>query len=280
VHLEMVSDMTTDKFINALMRMGSRKGFPCEIYSDNAKQLKKADKEIRALFKALQARKLPSSLETCTWNFIPDRAPHWGGFYERMIKTAKCALKKTVGKAKLDADQLRTCLCQIEATMNARPLSAVSETANELLPVTPSKLLLAYDTTGPGTPSQRDTSAPAQQWKRRMRLGDVYWSAWRKDYQQNLIKFKKWHMQKPNLKAGDIVLVSEPSVKRDDWPLGRIEEVDISKDGKVRSVQVRTAQGVLRRAIHYLVPLECDSDTTSTTSRPESSLASPLDAAP
>lgn len=39
---------------------------------------------------------------------------------------------------------------------------------------------------------------------------------------------------------GDIVLVKEENAHRNDWSLGRIEEVTRSSDGKVRKAKVKT----------------------------------------
>jgi hypothetical protein len=147
-----------------------------------------------------------------------------------------------------------------------------------MMPVSPSQLLMGYDIASLPTPSQRDTSTVAQRWKRRLRLKQVYWAAWEKDYKQTLTKFKKWHVSKPDLKEGDIVLVSDNETKRNMWPKGRIETVEVSKDGKVRSVQVRTEKGLLRRAVHQLHPLECGSQQTAFSNcRTESSQAAAAD---
>ena len=47
------------------------------------------------------------------WKFIVEKAPWWGGFYERLIKSVKTPLKKLFAKATLDAEQLTTILAEI-----------------------------------------------------------------------------------------------------------------------------------------------------------------------
>jgi hypothetical protein len=44
------------------------------------------------------------------WKFIPEGAPWWGGFWERMVKTTKQALIKITGTAHLTEEELRTTL--------------------------------------------------------------------------------------------------------------------------------------------------------------------------
>ena len=57
------------------------------------------------------------------WKFNLERAPWWGGHFERMVGEVKRCLRKTVGNAKLSLDELSTLLNEIENTLNARPLT-------------------------------------------------------------------------------------------------------------------------------------------------------------
>ena len=48
-----------------------------------------------------------------------------------------------------------------------------------------------------------------------------------------------WQKETAPIQVGDIVLVSEDNVSRGNWPLGRVEEVHLGKDGLVRTATVR-----------------------------------------
>ena len=65
--------------------------------SDNAKTFKAASKILRQLLDTPEARRYFSHLGV-TWKFNLEKAPWWGGMFERMIKSAKRCLKKSVGK--------------------------------------------------------------------------------------------------------------------------------------------------------------------------------------
>ena len=57
---------------------------------------------------------------------------------------------------------------------------------------------------------------------------------------------------------GEIVVVHEDNLPPQQWLIGRIEEVDVGADGKVRVAAVRTTSSVCKRPIHKLAPLPID----------------------
>ncbi|GFQ67383.1 integrase catalytic domain-containing protein, partial [Trichonephila clavata] len=64
------------------------------------------------------------------------------GFYERLIRTVKLALRKTVGKTTLSRDELETLLIEIEGVRNSRSLTYIFADLNEPEPLTPSHMIL------------------------------------------------------------------------------------------------------------------------------------------
>jgi len=148
VHLEVVSDLTTDAFLNALKRFFSRRGKCQNIYSDCVSNFVGANRELKNLYSVINSKetnvKLSSYLgsEGIKWNFIPARSPHFGGLWESHIKIAKNYMKKVVGNSFLTFEELSTVFTQIEACMNSRPLSALSNDPKDLRPLTPGHFLI------------------------------------------------------------------------------------------------------------------------------------------
>ena len=65
-------------------------------------------------------------------NFIPSRAPHFGGLWEAAVKSAKGDLYNTLAGARLTFEELTTALVEIEAIMNSRLISPMSTDSNDL----------------------------------------------------------------------------------------------------------------------------------------------------
>ncbi|GFV12674.1 integrase catalytic domain-containing protein [Trichonephila clavipes] len=75
------------------------------------------------------------------WKFIVERAPWWGGFYERLVKTIKDPLRKILGRALLTFEELSTILSEVEVIVNHRPLTYVENDPGEPEPLTPAHFL-------------------------------------------------------------------------------------------------------------------------------------------
>ena len=75
------------------------------------------------------------------WTFNLEKAPWWGGIFERLIKSTKRCLRKLIGQARFSYDEMHTAIVEIEAIINSRPLSYISSDDTEE-PLTPSHLLV------------------------------------------------------------------------------------------------------------------------------------------
>lgn len=144
MHLELVSDQTTEKFLLAPKRFIARRGLCKVIYSDNAKTFKRADQNLKELWKSFKISELTDffSSRFITWKFIEERAAWWGGFWERLVRSVKNCLKKILGKASLNFEEMTTILTEVEAVLNSRPLSYIHSDADEPQPLTPSYFLI------------------------------------------------------------------------------------------------------------------------------------------
>ncbi|XP_003382269.1 Pao retrotransposon peptidase family protein [Trichinella spiralis] len=147
VHLEVVFDMTTISFLAALRRFIARRGRPSVIHTDNFRTFKQADSFMRDLLRGNSAGKIREKLamRQIEWKYSTDRAPWCGGYWERLVRSMKNALRKVLGKALLRSWELHTVLCELEARINDRPLTLLSEDPHDCAPLTPAHFLIGRE---------------------------------------------------------------------------------------------------------------------------------------
>ena len=115
--MEMSYSLDTDSFINAFTRMTSRRGTPTYVISDNGTNFVGAECELRELVKALDTDRITqetSKYHPIDWKFNPPCAPHFGGVFEALIKSAKKAIKAILGDADVTDEELHTAICGAE----------------------------------------------------------------------------------------------------------------------------------------------------------------------
>lgn len=128
IHLELVTDLSTDAFLAALNRFVSRRGLCGHIHSDNGTNFQGAAKKLDEIYKLVKNFKFNTNVSNflsskgVQWHFIPPAAPHFGGAWESAVKCMKHHLKRTIGQTNLNYEELTTLLTRIEAILNSRPL--------------------------------------------------------------------------------------------------------------------------------------------------------------
>ena len=113
--------MIAEAFIRNFRRFAARRGLPRELNSDNGKNFVSASKMLRALFNSSAVRR-HFAKKGVEWTFNLERAPWWGGYFERLVQSVKRCLKKILKNAKVTSEELQTVLVEIEATLNSGPL--------------------------------------------------------------------------------------------------------------------------------------------------------------
>ncbi|XP_011859248.1 PREDICTED: uncharacterized protein LOC105556757 [Vollenhovia emeryi] len=156
----------------------------------------------------------------------------------------------------LTYEEFSTWLAQVEACLNSRPLSQLSEDVDDLRALTPMHFLIGE------APALLPDDGPLEGPENRLdrfqllqRLLHSFWGRWSSKYLQHLQERSKWRTPEENMKVGQLVLVKDGRYPPAKWPLGRIKEVHPGPDNLVRVVTVETATSTFRRHVAGLSPL-------------------------
>lgn len=154
-------------------------------------------------------------------------------------------------------ETLRSFLLEAANIVNSRPLTHIPVSAAGEEPLTPNHFLL-------GVPNAVHTSIPTdekiwclrKQWRIASALKNHFWRKWVRDYLPTLTRRTKWFQKSEPLKVGDLVLVCDEDVSRNQWVKGIIEKVILSKDGQVRKAEIKTTGRTILRPASKLAVLD------------------------
>ena len=253
IHLEMSTDMTADALIRSLIRFSGRRGCPTLIVSDNQKTFKS---------KILKSYVAQEGIE---WKFNLAKAPWWGGMFERLIKSVKRCLRKSLKNKKLSYEELETVLAQIEGVINSRPITYVGEDCEQIL--TPSHLHTGYRILDPPNKArpkliEMDGNLARDAFHGKIHQLENFWKVWEREYVLGLReRAVKLETKGEFPKINDVVVVHQENKRRHLWRLGRIMQLKRSTDGEVRGAMVRVAEKgkrptIIERPLNKLFPLE------------------------
>lgn len=265
IHVELVSDLSTSAFLNALKRFIARRGRCAHIYSDNGSNFKGARNELNALYELINASSHQETSRYCSdisqWHFIPPYSPHMGGLWEAGIKSVKTHLRRVLGDALLTFEEMYTILTQIEAVLNSRPLTPISNDPTDLRALIPGHFLIGEPLNA--TPQRNFVETPSNRLTRFQyltKLVQTFWSRWSREYLSTLQQRVKWNRndQVSPIKVGTMILLRDDQAPSMQWALGKIVHCHDGNDQRTRVVSVKTTKGIVQRAITKLCILPID----------------------
>ncbi|XP_072516499.1 uncharacterized protein [Salminus brasiliensis] len=242
VHIEVIEEMSSKSFINALRRFFAIRGPAKQLRSDRGTNFVGASKELKmdsAEDSPVQKYLLD---QRCTWVFNPPHSSHMGGAWERLMGIARRILDSMLlqlGRTQLTHEILTTFMSEVTAIINARPLIPVSSDPECPLILTPAMLLTQKTGSSPVPCSDvSEGELLRHQWRRVQSLADTFWNRWRKEYLSTLQARHKWQHKRPNLKEGEssVTRVSRESTAQ--FPARRLD----AREGPAeKEVKPRTA---------------------------------------
>ncbi|XP_071575678.1 uncharacterized protein [Temnothorax nylanderi] len=181
VHLEVVSDYTTEAFLAAFRRFTARRGLCSDIYSDCGTNFIGADRALQNLFRASSSdgRRIAHdvSIHGIRWHFNPPGATHFGGLWEAAVKSTKFHLRRVIGETTLTFEEMATFLAQVEACLNSRPLQALSDDPDDVTALTPEHFLIGAPLLAAPEPSLGERpDNTLSRWQLVQRMRDHFWA--------------------------------------------------------------------------------------------------------
>ncbi|XP_043267646.1 uncharacterized protein [Venturia canescens] len=268
VHLELVTDYTSDAFIAAFRRFTSRRGICHTLYSDCGTNFIGADAQLQGLFKE-SAAEMPHIISSLTnigtrWSFNPPSAPHMGGKWEAAVKSAKHHLQRVIGDSALTYEEFTTLLTQVESVLNSRPLGAMSDDPDDFSALTPGHFLIGEALNSVPEPSLTSTpELKLPRWAQIQRRFQQIWQRWSSDYLQHGLATSKWRHPRNEIQVGSLVLITDERLPPSKWPLARVVSLHPGEDELTRVVTLRTESSTFKRPISKLCILPVTSSTTS-----------------
>ena len=285
VHIEVTCSLSTDAFISTLRRFIALRGKVRALYCDRGTNFIGTQSEFIQAAKELDKDKISQFLSknSCDYvhfNFHVAHASHFGGIWERYIRSARRILASLLWDqgGQLQDESLRTLMYEVTALINSRPITLDPSSEDLVTPLSPQNLLTAKSGVvlpPPGKFEKEDLYA-RKYWRRVQFLVNQFWVKWRKEYLNDLQCRQKWAKPQRNVQVGDVVLLKEDSVPRGSWSLCLVDKVYLSTDNRVRSVRLRVgdknlsksgkrtkAVSFLERPIHKLVVIVANQSTSN-----------------
>ncbi|CAB0040671.1 unnamed protein product [Trichogramma brassicae] len=254
IHLEVVSDYTSKTFLLALRRFFARRGLSRRITTDCGTTFQgAAANELQQLFRSAStfSNEVAAALaqNEVQWDFIPPRAPHFGGIWEAGVKAFKFHLKRVIGEAKLTFEEFSTLTAQIEACLNSRPISPLSADSQDVAALTPGHFLIGTALLAAPEPATDERLVGVPRWKIATQMRNHFWRRWQREVLNHMQVRQKWNIRQPGLLPGELVLITDDLQPPQRWPLARVEQLHPGADGLTRVVTLRTANTSLKRPI-------------------------------
>ncbi|XP_073995581.1 uncharacterized protein [Rhodnius prolixus] len=149
-----------------------------------------------------------------------------------------------------------TILCQIEAILNSRPLTAVSSSPDDLQVLTPGHFIIMRPLTAlPSSESLTSRTALRSKWAMGQFTVGQFWKRWHREYLLDQQAMLKWHSPSLPATEGQIVTIIDDNLPPLQWTIGRIDKLHYGRDEEARVADVRTPTGIISRPIRKLCPL-------------------------
>ncbi|XP_063992892.1 uncharacterized protein LOC135170764 [Diachasmimorpha longicaudata] len=238
IHLELLTDLTSQAFIETYKRFTERRGICATLSSDNAKTFMGANNELGRLLD--ESRKEIHHII----NELASNGTKWTFIHRNLVLTY---------------EELNTLIIQIEAQLNSRPLCALSDDLDDYRALTPGHFIIGEPINAFPEPSLINQKMEGlTRWKMIARIAQQFWDRWSRECMHQYQTIYKWKRSTDDIKVGTLVIIIDERYPPTKWPLGRVSRVHQSDDNLTSVVDITTGAGganTYTRHINKVVPL-------------------------
>ncbi len=235
LHMELAESLETEELFQCLYRMIMIRGIPSVIYSDNSQTFLKAGRMLGRI-RQQQKSYIFSNKWQVEWRFGVPEWPQGQGAIERLNRTVKDGIKKSIAKKKMTIEQFKDVLLGVQAIVNDRPLAQPDESDT---PISPNHLCYGRPLLVGKVEVHSMGTGVLNFWRKKSSLMNDFWRNWSNSYIRTLQTRQKWrNIMNPVPKEGDVVMLKEKNLAKGQWRIARVREVLKDASGLERSVMV------------------------------------------
>lgn len=241
VHIDLITDYSTDAFLQGFRRFMSLRGTPNDVYSDPGSQIQGANNVLKEMVKNLDEGKMKEFAihEKLRWHFTAADAQWQNGCSESLIRSCKKAISNAISTHVLTFSELLTVMYETANLICERPIGKTNLDISDGSYLCPNDLILGRATSRTASGPFDESKCPKRRYDFLQQIVEAFWIKWTRFYFPSLIIRQKWHVEHRNLEENDIVLIQDSNAVRGNWKMGKIVKAYPSNDGKVRKVDVQ-----------------------------------------
>ena len=216
IYLDVACGNCTEELIHVIRRAMTRCGNIRTIISDPGTNLLGAAREMEEWRQNWDQDMLDrfGAEKGIQWITVMANSQHQNGVTEIMIKLAKTVIKslmKSMGTQVLSLNELNTLLAEACQLVNDRPIGLKPNEKVDSAYLSPNSLLLGRSSDricsgpfGPPDESYGDPSTFKTRFLLVQAITEQFWKNWVKLFFPSLVVRQRWHVEKRNLREGDI----------------------------------------------------------------------------
>ena len=220
------------------MRFSCQFGYPFKI--DEGGQLVKGCQTMKFDLNDIKQqlhRDVGLEFQTC-----PVGGHNMHGRVERKIKCVRDSLAKNLQLHRLSHMQWETMVALISNSINNMPIAVNNITSGVEMAdlITPNRLLLGRNNNRSPTGTLSVENDYIKLIRDNQKIFQSWFDAWLTTHVPNLVARPKWFNSDVDMKIGDVVLFTkQESVLSNTYQYGMVDEVERSRDNRIRRVKVR-----------------------------------------